>query len=114
MIELPLNLKYNFKSGEKVNWFLVTGVSSYFMNKENYDYRYSIYGQQKESNLSVNDNSKIWASVMNVGLGYSHRIGKKGTFRIEPYIKIPFKGVGVGSLPITSSGIYLGFTKNLF
>jgi len=84
------------------------------MSKENYDYRYSIYGQQKDSNLLVNDNSKIWASVMNVGVGYSHNIGRTGTLRIEPYIKIPFKGIGTGSLPIISSGIYFGFTKNLF
>ena len=89
-------------------------MSYYFINKENYDYRYSIYGQQKDSNLSVNDNSKIWASVLNISLGYSHNIGKTGSLRIEPYIKIPFRGIGVGSLPITSSGVYLGFTKNLF
>ncbi|MEP6595057.1 MAG: outer membrane beta-barrel protein [Ginsengibacter sp.] len=114
MIELPLNLKYNFKSNKKVNWFALAGISSYFMSKENYDYRYSIYGQQKEGNLSVKDASQIWASVMNLGLGYSHYIGKTGTLRVEPYFKIPFKGIGVGSLPITSSGIYFGFTKNLF
>jgi hypothetical protein len=114
MIELPFNLKYNLKSNNKVNWFAVAGISSYFMNKENYDYRYRVYGQQKEGNLSSKDASKILASVMNIRLGYSHNVGKTGAIRVEPYIKIPFRGIGIGSLPITSSGIYLGFTKNLF
>jgi len=114
MIEFPLNVKYDFKSNKKVNWFAVAGVSSYFMSKENYKYRYQSYGWQVEKSLSLKDASKIWASVMNLSLGYSHNVGRTGTLRIEPYIKVPFKGIGTGSLPITSSGIYFGFTKNLF
>jgi hypothetical protein len=114
MTELPLNVKYDFKSTKKINWFVVTGISSYFMKKESYSYRYWTYGQQKEDNLTRKDASQIWASVMNLGAGLSRNLGKTGVLRIEPYVKIPFKGVGIGNLPITSSGVYLSFTKNLF
>ena len=60
------------------------------------------------------DGSTVLASVLNVGLGYSHNLGKSAALRIEPYIRIPFKGFGSGELPITSTGIYFGFTKKLF
>jgi hypothetical protein len=114
MVELPLNLKYDFASNKKANWFALAGVSSYFMKKENYTYRYQESGWPKEKSVSLKDASQIWASVMNLSLGYSHNIGKTGNLRIEPYIKMPIRNIGIGSLPITSAGIYFGFTKNLF
>jgi hypothetical protein len=114
MIELPVNVKYNFKSDKKITWFALIGTSSYLMKKEEYEYRYKSYGELKEKQLSYKNSSKNWASIINVSAGYSRNIGRNGTLRIEPYIKIPFKGVGIGSLPITSSGVYFGFTKNLF
>jgi hypothetical protein len=114
MIELPLNVKIDFASNKKANWFALAGVSSYFMKKENYTYRYEEGGWPKEKSVSLKDASQIWASVMNLSLGYSHNIGKTGNLRIEPYIKMPIRNIGIGSLPITSAGIYFGFTKNLF
>lgn len=114
MIEIPVNVKYNFKTTKASNWFALAGVSSYLMKKENYGYRYMSYGTLMEKQLSYNNSSKNWASILNLSVGYTHNIKKLGMVRIEPYIKIPFKGVGIGSLPITSSGVYLGFTKNLF
>ncbi|MEO6329450.1 MAG: hypothetical protein ABIO55_10970, partial [Ginsengibacter sp.] len=114
MTELPLNLKYDFKTNKKISWFALIGSSSYFMKKEFYKYRYLGYGRLMEKELSYKNSSTRWASVINFGAGYSRKAGKTGTLRIEPYIKIPIKSVGIGSMPITSSGVNLGFTKNLF
>jgi hypothetical protein len=114
MIELPLNVKYDFRSGKRSSWFGVAGISSYFMNKEEYQYRYTYNNQVVQKQASFDDASTIWGSVLNVSLGYSRNVGKSSALRIEPYIKMPFKGFGSGDLPITSAGIYFGFTKKLF
>jgi hypothetical protein len=114
MIEVPVNVKYNFKTSPVQHWFAIVGVSSYFMKKEDYAYRYKHYGQLTEKQISYKNSSTNMASIINIGIGYSRDLNKAVTLRIEPYIKLPVKGVGIGSLPITSSGVYLGFTKNIF
>ncbi len=51
---------------------------------------------------------------MNVSVGYNRTLNKVGTLRIEPYLKIPIKGIGIGNLPITSTGLNIGITKKIF
>jgi hypothetical protein len=116
MIELPINIKYNFKSSGRTTWFSLIGFSSYLMKKENYDYTLENGGVYTNGSRTYTNSSTNWLSVMNLSVGYSHTFGKRKTsaLRIEPYFKIPLKGMGIGSLPITSSGINIGFTKTIF
>ncbi len=114
MIEVPVNLKINIISSAKSNWFSVAGLSSYFMKNEDYNYAVTnAWGTYPYSKKYKESTSFLLAAV-NLGIGYSHSIGKGGTLRIEPYAKIPLSGVGIGKLPITSAGINIGFTKKLF
>ena len=115
MFEVPLNLRYNFSSrSQKANFFAIAGLSSYFMKHENYDYTLVTTGQPYPYYKSYSSSSAAWLSVVNISAGYSHSIGKIATFRVEPYVKIPLTGVGIGSMPITSLGINVGITKKLF
>jgi len=111
--ELPLNLKYNIIP-KKHTLFATAGLSSYFMRSENYDYEYVQNNQPGGHNyLSYKNETKNWFSVANVSVGYSHKLGSIGTIRIEPYLKVPIKHLGVGNMPITSTGLNIGFTKQL-
>ncbi len=113
LYELPLNIKYNFISG-KHNLFATTGLSSYFMRSENYDFEYTLNNQPGGHNyLSYKNKTKDWLSVANFSLGYTHKLGGNGSIRIEPYLKIPIKNIGVGNMPITSTGLNIGFIKKL-
>jgi hypothetical protein len=114
MIEIPLNIKYNFKSKGKTALFTAVGLSSYIMKQENYDYTMVSTGQPYPYSKSYNESSKFLLSALNVSAGYNHSLGKVGMLRVEPYVKIPLKGVGIGSLPITSVGINVGITKKIF
>ena len=114
MFELPIGLKYDFTRNKRSGWFAVMGASSYFMKKESYHYSYLSYGVPSYRTASYNNSSTNWLSILNISVGYTHSVGKSGLLRIEPYLKIPVKGVGIGSLPISSSGLYAGFIKKLF
>lgn len=116
MIELPINIKYNLKSSGQTTWFSLIGLSTYFMKTENYDYLLDTSGVYYNRNRTYTNSTSNWLSIMNISVGYSHTFGKRksATLRIEPYFKIPLKGVGIGSLPITSTGINIGFTKAIF
>lgn len=112
MIELPLNVRYNVLQKTKSGWFLSAGLSSYLMKKEEYTYLYERNNVQYNVSKSYKNSSRDWFSVMNISGGYQHQMGK-AVLRIEPYIKLPLKGVGIGKLPITSTGIYLSVTYPL-
>lgn len=113
MYEIPINLRWDFAYTKSGSFYAVGGLSSYMMKKEAYKYDASApgYGSWSGSHSYLNSGNNF-LSVMNLSLGYSLHWGKVGDVRIEPYFKIPLKGVGIGSLPITSTGIYLGITHH--
>ena len=116
MWEVPLSVHYNLKSSASRTWFVTGGVSSYIMKGENYKYvyYYSATGQSREWNSSYNNASNHLISVAQVSGGYTHQLGKIGDLRIEPYLKLPLRGVGIGSMPLQSAGVHIGITKRLF
>jgi hypothetical protein len=111
MIEIPLNVRYVFNIKQKSNWYVNGGVSSYIMSKESYDYKYERYNTVSTRNWSFNNATRNWFSIIHVGVGYEHRLGGIGTLRVEPYLKIPAGGVGIGNLPLTSGGLNVGITR---
>lgn len=106
MIEIPLNVRYSFLQKKKREWFVLTGISSYLMKKENYTYLYGRNNVQYNVYKSYTNSSSNWFSILNISAGYQHKFGK-ALFRVEPYLKMPLKGVGIGQLPISSTGLYM-------
>jgi hypothetical protein len=111
MIEVPLALKYNFSTYKNSGLFATMGISSYFMLKEEYTYNY-YYGtvgpvphKKQYKNSSVN-----LFSALSLSGGYTHRLGNFDV-RIEPYLKLPVSGMGIGKLPFFSTGLQVGITK---
>jgi hypothetical protein len=113
LYELPVNMKYTILSG-KHNLFATTGISSYLMRSENYDYEYTQNNQPGGHNyLSYTKETKNWFSVVNLSVGYTHKLGGNGSIRVEPYLKLPLKNLGTANMPIMSTGLNIGFTKPL-
>jgi hypothetical protein len=113
LYELPVNMKYTIISG-KHNLFVTTGLSSYFMRSENYDYEYTQNNQPGGHNyLSYTNKTKDWFSVANFSVGYTHKLGNMGSMRIEPYLKLPIRNLGIGNMPIMSTGLNVGFIKKI-
>ena len=113
LYELPVNMKYTIISG-KHSLFTTAGLSSYIMRSENYDYEYMQNNQPGGHNyLSYTNETKNWFSVVNFSVGYTHKLSDIGSIRIEPYLKLPIKNLGVGNMPIMSTGLNIGFTKKI-
>jgi outer membrane protein with beta-barrel domain len=111
MFEIPVNVRYNIKQTRNTSLFAVLGLSSYLMNKEAYGYGYTYNGNPEYGNYSYYHSTQNWFSIINLSVGFEHRIGKIGDIRIEPYAKLPLAGVGKGSLPITSGGLTVGLSR---
>jgi hypothetical protein len=112
MFEIPVQAHYFFNIREKSSWYLNGGLSSYLMNREDYDYSYKWNGNVVTVNRSYDNATRNWFSIIHAGVGYERSIGVLGNLRVEPYLKIPVGGIGLGSLPVTSFGLNMGITKS--
>jgi hypothetical protein len=80
------------------------------MQKEDYDYTYKRYNNYYSGNKVYKKASKNWLSAGNISAGYERRLIRGTSIRVEPYVRLPLKGVGIGSLPLTSTGVLVGIT----
>lgn len=115
MWEIPVNLTYNFWQKPKSGWFASFGASSYFMKKESYDYDV-VYSSTYSHHYSKSYKSKETGAfaVINVGAGYTRKLGKIADLRIEPYFRLPVRKIGTGNMPIQSAGIFIGLTRSFY
>lgn len=116
MIEIPLTVKYNIAATANKSWFITTGATSYIMQKEDYDYTY-YYGNSGNyytHNRKYDSDSKQFFAAVHLSSGYSRKLNKKTDLRIEPYMKLPIAGMGIGELKFISTGLHLGITRKLF
>lgn len=107
MVELPLNIKYDLRK----NWYARAGVSSYLMMKEENKYDALMYGQPEKIVSTYDKNKTYLASMFNISAGYQQQLNKKHTLRIEPYVQVPLKGMGVGYMPVSSAGLHIIVTQ---
>jgi hypothetical protein len=108
--EIPVTLKYDLYKKGKGTYFASAGVSSYILTHEKNNYQAMLNGIQEELAGNYQNSQKYFGAAVNMSVGYTVVAGKKALFRIEPYIKIPLKGIGVGSLPVFSAGLHAGIT----
>ncbi len=112
MIEVPISVKYNFSSRKNSSWFATLGSSSFFMKKEDYTYNY-YYGSSgpvAHYKEYKNSSTNLFSNISVTG-GYTHKLGRLTDLRIEPYLKIPISGMGIGKLPLLSTGLHVGVIK---
>lgn len=113
LTSLPVIVKYDFKPGRDGNFFVAGGLISYIVHEENYRYQFDknriIYTADKSTKIST---TNLLANV-SISAGYESALGNFCSFRIEPYYRVPVKGIGLGGLPITSMGLNIGLTKKI-
>ncbi|AEV96734.1 hypothetical protein A4D02_29285 [Niastella koreensis] len=105
MWEFPVNVRYDFSFNNKRRWFASTGLSTYLMDKEDYDVYYRWNGSTYPMPLSNNTNSTYLFSILNLSVGMERSLGKRFSLQAEPYLKIPLKDLGLGNMRMNSYGI---------
>lgn len=108
VVEIPITLTWNFREEKKGNWFFSTGVSSFLMRRETYDYLYKYPSGQVHTYTKVfgNKNQHIF-SVINLSGGYKRNISNSLFVSAEQYFKVPMVGVGAGKINLNSMGVLI-------
>lgn len=107
MYDVPLNIRYDLNSNINHRYFLSTGLSTYFMKKESYDYFYQYTnGNPGHRYRSYPSSERHWLSVLNLSAGFEKNLSRRFSLQAEPYLKIPLAGVGYGNIQLNSYGMY--------
>jgi hypothetical protein len=114
VFEVPLKVKYNLYGKGHLHFYAAAGISAYILTNEYNKYHAVINGSQQDISGTYSNSSRYGAAALNISGGYENRVGKYARVRVEPYVQIPLKGIGVGSLPVMTAGLHIGFTRFVF
>ena len=116
VLEIPLQFSY-YPHGYDQNGFYVSGgISSYFLLLEYYRYTYEPGVDPEEEGVPKNwmarNRNNHLIGVGHFALGYQRRIGikKATTIAIEPFLQLPFGGVGWGEVRLFNVGAEVRLT----
>lgn len=114
VLEVPMLVSYPIRTCKKNVISLSAGLSSYFMLKENYTYQYDPSSGYKDYSFTVENRNQHYFKVVQFSADYSLPIKNAGSsLGLEPYIKLPLQGVGVGQVLLKSYGLNLKYTYGL-
>ena len=114
VLELPLLASYTVHSNRTESFEINTGLSSYFMLKENYTIRYTAESGEENRYIEKNNANRHFLSVIDLSATYYVKIPKRSfSLGLEPFVKIPLAGVGEGKVNLKSTGISLKLRYDL-
>ena len=135
MLDIPINLRYDFlrvptRSGRlpakrsraerspaersPALWFVSGGLTTYIMQSEQYDYNYA---NPADTRIRVRSWSgktgRYNVSNLNLSMGYERAISRRFSWQVEPFVKVPLKGVGFFKVRLLSTGAFLSLRYRL-
>lgn len=111
IIEIPLKVKYDVPVQQKSSVFASAGVMSYLLTNEKNDYILLVNGAETSMTAIYPNASRYFASAIDISAGYERYFGRLTALRIEPYMQIPLRGIGVGTMQVMSAGVHVGFVR---
>lgn len=111
LLEIPLKIKYDVLVKKNAVLFVTGGISSYIITKEKNNYDVSLNGQPQKVTGIYRDKSYEMPAAINLSAGYQKPLSSLLNIRIEPFLKIPIQGIGVGNLPVTCAGLQVVLTR---
>ena len=108
MWDLPVQLRYDLYNKKSSRLFATAGASNYIMRNQRYEYHYlNSNNIPTVKEWETYSQSNYWFGVMNLSAGIEKQLSNKISFQVEPYVKLPLKGVGFGNMDISSYGVLL-------
>lgn len=113
VIDIPLNIRKYFTTKKGKTYYASTGLSSYLMLREDYNYEYAEYRPNWATFWQYRNRNKHYFGIVNLSFGYETPISQKLGIGIEPFMKLPITGIGQGKVKLLSFGaiVALKFRK---
>lgn len=113
ILDIPVNLKYDVFLFDRSRIFTSAGLSSYFMQSEEYDFDYSednarLIRQHTEKSGDVHLFSNAGFSI-----GYEFDVHPNWSLQVEPFIRVPLREVGWANVNLYSMGSFFSLNYKL-
>lgn len=107
-LDIPISVGYKVLNLPKQRIWLNTGFSSYWLLKENYSFIYDNPDPSLVQGWSGENENFSLVGSLNFSFMYEQRLFEKLSLTVEPYYKVPLKGIGHGSVDLISGGVKIG------
>ncbi len=106
MLEIPLNLRYDFSYTGNTMFFATAGISSYIRTSENCELLLQLVSEsQWMKEFQYPNQPDYLFSAINLSVGVETGISNSLSLLIAPYMKIPSRNIGFGQVQLSSVGI---------
>jgi Outer membrane protein beta-barrel domain len=110
MLEVPLNIRYDFSVANNTVFFLSAGTSSYLRTNETCNYYFPYFGREVYVPFKYTPNANYLFSSINLSFGVEAGVSNSVSILVAPYMKFPTggNGIGFGQIQVSSVGINFG------
>jgi hypothetical protein len=106
VIDVPLNLNYQVMQKKKFSVSVNTGLSSYFMLKEKYDYiNVNAAGEEEYTSYVIKNENKHLLGVANFSISLNQKVNDRISIGVQPFFKVPLTGIGYYDTNLKSKGV---------
>ena len=112
MFDIPLNVDYQLYAKHRNKLSLGTGISSYLMMHESYDFNYAS-GSTGPGYFNVKNPDKYFFSILNLQATYTRQVNSKFGLSVQPYMKLPLSNIGASQVRLQTTGVAVGLTWNI-
>jgi Outer membrane protein beta-barrel domain len=105
MLEIPLNLRYDFSVTGNTLFFATAGLSSYLMTSENCNYYYQWFNQPSTKRMHYGNQPDYLFSALDLSVGVEMGVSNTLSVLVAPYVKVPVRNIGFGQVELSSVGI---------
>ena len=110
MMEIPLNLRYDFSVAGNTLFFISAGSSSYLMTSENANLYWRHLSRDVCSSVDhLPSHATNLFSTVNLSAGVETGLSNSLSLLVAPYMKLPTKKLGIGQVQMNSVGIDFTF-----
>ena len=107
MLEIPINLRYDFSVTGNTVFFASGGVSTYLFGSERSKYYFDFFGREACREFKYTNKQSILSSA-NLSFGVETGISNDFSIMVAPYMKLPLSDLGFGRIRMSSVGINVG------
>jgi len=106
VVDIPLNINYALYNKGKNSFSLGTGLSSYFMLHEYYQFNYT---NSPSRSINISNQNRHPFGVVNLDVSYSRQLSPGLSLIVQPYYKLPITHIGYEKVNLQSGGVAVGF-----
>jgi hypothetical protein len=114
ILEIPLMVQYTLQQKERSRIYLAAGLSSYIMMHESYAYTFETPNPGAATGWSTSKSSTYPFAIGHLSAAYERQFSPAWAVGLEPFLKIPFAGVGWSKVDLYSTGVFINLRYRLF